>query len=229
MADRGVARGIRLIALAAVAGIVAGAFAVYFSGRLAGNPAAAVDCAGALTVAERVAAASPRARSPPSRSPASRTSSSDLAFKSAGRLRRDARRVRRARRSSSTSGRPGACRAGARCPRSTGWSRRSAARISRWWRSTSTSATLPAPRPFSTRSASSSLAFYSDPDVQPVRQAQGTRPRLRAADHDPDRPQGLPDRRRRRAGGVGFGRRQAAHRGRNRRGKAERRRRLRRP
>ena len=54
MADSGVSRGLRLIALAAVAGIVAGAFGVYFSGRLAGNPAAAVDCAGALHVAERV-------------------------------------------------------------------------------------------------------------------------------------------------------------------------------
>jgi thiol-disulfide isomerase/thioredoxin len=54
MADRGVSRGIRLIALAAVAGIVAGALGVYFSGRFAGNPGAAADCAGALTVADRV-------------------------------------------------------------------------------------------------------------------------------------------------------------------------------
>jgi thiol-disulfide isomerase/thioredoxin len=54
MADRGLSRGIRLVALAAVAGIVAGAFGVYFSGRFNGNPAAAVDCAGALQLADRV-------------------------------------------------------------------------------------------------------------------------------------------------------------------------------
>ncbi len=116
-------RGMLILALAAVAGIVAGTAGVYVRGSGDSNSATvAVLCADAVAAATRVA---PHATGEVA---AFRVATAPEDFSASPSRRRTARRRRlrryRARSCSSISGRRGACRAGPRCRRSTGCSRR---------------------------------------------------------------------------------------------------------
>ena len=107
-------------------------------GRAAGK--AESDCpAASATLAARLAPLAQGRNRRASASQRARAARSHIAFQRADGGEADARRFQGPRRSCSTCGRPGACRAAPKCRRSTGLqAARRRARISRWWRSTST-------------------------------------------------------------------------------------------
>ena len=173
---------------------------------------AGVDCAGTAAIAARAGTAGQgRGGGLPRRRPAG--SGARPRLPGARRQPRPAWRRLPARRCSSICGRPGACPAGPRCRRSTGWRRRSAATASRWSRSMSIVRNPERARAFLDEIGVKQLAFYADPSFAIFKELKKRGLALRPADDDPGRRQGLPYRRRRGPGRMGFGGRQGADQG----------------
>ena len=205
----------RMLGVAAVAGMLAGAVAVYVKGSANGNGAGG-EASGRMR--RRRAARRRgwrrwrRARWRPSGRPTSRI----WCATSPSRRRTAARPASPpspARRCWSTCGRPGACPAAPKCRRSTGCRGRSAATRSRWWRSMSTSSNPRARPRLPRRDRRLAPGLLRRPVVRHRQGAEEARPGARPADDHPGRRQGLPHRRHRGAGGMGFGGRQGAGQG----------------